>query len=78
MEIMVNIMKMFLFLFSNDTICYSMAFHDMQKGDLFKHKLQLEIKTMKPAINDAFCFERYEGIAIQHVLLKNYIKFFVF
>ena len=62
---------MFLFVFSNDTICYGVVFHARQKGVLFKHKFQLEIKSMKPGINDAFLFESYEGIAIQHFLLKN-------
>ena len=62
---------MFLFVFSDDTICYGAAFHARQKGVLFKPKLQLKIETMKPAINDAFFFESYEGIAIQHVLLKT-------
>ena len=47
-------MKMFFLVFSNDTICYGVAFHARQKGVLFKHKFQLEIKTMKPAINDTF------------------------
>ena len=49
-------MKMFLFEFSNDTICYGVVFHARHKGVLLKHKSQLKIKTMKPATNDAFFF----------------------
>ena len=71
---MIKFMKMFLFVFSNHTICYGMAFHARQKGVPFKHKFQLEIKAMKPAINDAIFLKAMKA---QHVLLKNYIKCFV-